>query len=269
MIGLGALSVCLAVVSLGAAVRRDSAIQQRLARLAPAAAATSRWLPVSQRDLGQSGLAGAIGSQSGLVMAKLISALLGLSLGAFAGVATSLGPLPALALAYAGFVGPSLIVERRAAARRGEADRSLGIVIERLEALASAGRPPEAALVAIARRPTGALLLDAALGRAADAYALGAPLFRALIADARSEGLERLATFAADLERARDLGRGSLMVIRDARDTARSDERARSLDAAAQVESKLMLVLVLCYLPALLLLVVIPLFLTLLDGLFG
>jgi len=35
------------------------------------------------------------------------------------------------------------------------------------------------------------------------------------------------------------------------------------------VEGRLMLVLVLCYLPALFLLVVIPLFIGLLDGLFG
>jgi hypothetical protein len=71
------------------------------------------------------------------------------------------------------------------------------------------------------------------------------------------------------LERSRDLGQGSLAVVRDARDTARSRRRTRSLEAAAKVEGKLMLTLVLCYLPALLLLVVIPLFLTLLDGLFG
>ena len=52
------------------------------------------------------------------------------------------------------------------------------------------------------------------------------------------------------------------------RDRLRASERAKSLDAAGRVEGRLMLVLVLCYLPALMLLVVIPLFLGLLDGLF-
>ena len=58
-------------------------------------------------------------------------------------------------------------------------------------------------------------------------------------------------------------------MIRDARDAARAAERTAAIEAAAKVEGKLMLTLVLCYLPALMLLVVIPLFLTLLDGLFG
>jgi len=58
-------------------------------------------------------------------------------------------------------------------------------------------------------------------------------------------------------------------VIRDARDAARAAERAASIEAAAKVEGKLMLTLVLCYFPALMLLVVVPLFLTLLNGLFA
>ena len=86
---------------------------------------------------------------------------------------------------------------------------------------------------------------------------------------AEAEGLPRLAAFAAMLERARDLGRGSLQLIREARDGRRADERARAIEAASGVESRLMLVLVLCYLPALFLLVVIPLFIGLVDGLFG
>ena len=61
----------------------------------------------------------------------------------------------------------------------------------------------------------------------------------------------------------------ALVVLRDHRDRLRASERARSLYAAGRVEGRLMLVLVLCYLPALMLLVVIPLFLTLLDGLFA
>ena len=77
-----------------------------------------------------------------------------------------------------------------------------------------------------------------------------------------------LAAIATDLERARDLGRGALVILRDHRDRLRGSERAKCLDAAGRVEGRLMLVLVVCYLPALMLLVVIPLFLGLLDGLF-
>jgi hypothetical protein len=92
--------------------------------------------------------------------------------------------------------------------------------------------------------------------------------FPALAHEAVGVGLPGLAAIASDLERARDLGRGALVVLRDHRDRLRAAERARSLDAAGRVEGRLMLVLVLCYLPALMLLVVIPLFLGLLDGLF-
>jgi hypothetical protein len=108
-----------------------------------------------------------------------------------------------------------------------------------------------------------------ALRRAADAYALGAPLFSSLSGAVETDGIDELAKVAAALERSRDLGRGSLAVIRGRREAARAAERAESLEAAAKVEGKLMLTLVLCYLPARMLLVVIPLFLTLLDGLFS
>jgi hypothetical protein len=77
----------------------------------------------------------------------------------------------------------------------------------------------------------------------------------------------RLAGIASDLERARDLGHGALVVLRDHRDRLRGSERATSLDAAGRVGGRLMLVMVLCYLPALMLLVVM-LFLGLLDSLF-
>jgi hypothetical protein len=121
----------------------------------------------------------------------------------------------------------------------------------------------ETAFVAIAERGVGAALMDRAIAAAARSYALGAPLFPALAHEAAAARLSALASIANDLERARDLGRGALVVLRDHRDRLRASERARSLDAAGRVEGRLMLVLVLCYLPALMLLVVIPLFLTL------
>jgi hypothetical protein len=142
------------------------------------------------------------------------------------------------------------------------------MLVEWTEALVASGRPVETALVAIAARGLGAALIDQALASAARSYALGAPLFPALAREATIAGLDELATIASGLERARELGRGSLAVLRDERDRLRASERARSLDAAGRVEGRLTLVLVLCYLPALMALVVIPLFLGLLDGLF-
>jgi pilus assembly protein TadC len=168
-----------------------------------------------------------------------------------------------------GWVAPGIAVDRRANGRRRDADRAVGPFLERLEALVASGRPVETAVVALAHVPTSSSLLDDALRAAADAYVLGAPLFRGLHAAGAREGIGALAALASALERSRDLGRGSAAVIREARDASRATERAASLEAASMVEGKLMLTLVLCYLPALMLLVVMPLFLTLLDGLFG
>src|SRR5439155_1374069 len=127
-------------------------------------------------------------------------------------------------------------------------------------ALVAAGRPVETAIVGVATRGVGSPLMDATLASVSRSYALGAPLFGALAREARRVGLDELARLAADLERARDLGQGAATVLADERERTRAAERARSLEAAGNVEGQLMLVLVLCYLPALMLLVVIPLF---------
>ena len=262
--GAAAAGISLGALLLG--LRRASAVEQHLSRIAPVARRAIRWRGVAERDLVQSetGL-----DEPGLALAKLLSGSLGLAAGLAVAAALSSSPLLALLPAYAGSVAPSVLVERRAAARRVAAERASTIVVERLEALVAAGRPAESALAAIAVRPTGSRLLDRVLHSVSERYLLGAPLFRALGAAADAEGLAGVVALAAMLERARDLGRGSLTLIREARDERRAAERDRAIAAAAQVEGRLMLVLVLCYLPALFLLVVIPLFIGLLDGLFG
>ncbi len=269
MIQIGALCAAVAICAAVVGLRREPEIERRLAVLLsgrPATRARPRWRPVVDRDLAQSGLPC---TQTEIVAAKIIGLLAGGAAGGLAGNFVGVGGIAAIACAYGGFVLPSLVVDRRAAACRRAADRPMVTMFERLETLAAAGRPVETALSALARTVSGSALLDLTMRAAADAYSLGAPLFKSLGVRAQAQGLDQLAALAADLERSRDLGQGSLSVIRDARDAARARRRARSLEAAAKVEGKLMLTLVLCYLPALLLLVVVPLFLTLLDGLFG
>ena len=266
MITSGALLAGLSVVAAIVAVRRSSRVERRLALLVPALGENARWRPVSDRDLDQSAVRR---TQTEIATAKVIGLLMGAVIGGIVGNLLGVGAVVALACAYGGFVLPSLVVEHRAEARRRAADRPITMLLERLEALTRAGRPAETALAAISRVATGSTLLDSTLRGSADAYALGAPLFRSLAVRAEGQGLSELAAFAVELERSRDLGQGSVEVIRAARDAARARRRTGSLEIAAKVEGKLMLTLVLCYLPALLLLVVIPLFLTLLDGLFG
>lgn len=216
-------------------------------------------------SLAQSGLGW---TDEELVRAKVVAALFGAALAAIIGLFAPTGPLVVVAAGYVGFILPTLHVDRAAARRRSGAAHALVTLVEWAEALVASGRPAESAFLGIAGNSTGAGLIDGALAAAARSYALGAPLFPALAHEAAAAELPALAAIANDLERSRDLGRGALVVLRDHRDRLRASERAASLDAAGRIEGRLMLVLVLCYLPALMLLVVIPLFLGLLDGLF-
>jgi len=262
----GAVLAATGVTAAILASRSRSAVGKRLARLAPRPQ-TPRLVrsALVTADLAQSGLGW---SEGDLVRAKVVAALAGVSLAAVAGLIVPIGPLIVAVAGYAGFILPTVRVDRAAARRRAAAERALVTLVEWGEALVASGRPIETAFLAIAERGVDQGLIDSAIAASARSYALGAPLFPALAREAAAVGLPALALIASDLERARDLGRGALVVLRDHRDRLRASERARSLDVAGRVEGRLVLVLVLCYLPALMLLVVIPLFLGLLDGLF-
>ncbi len=267
MILIGPALAAIAVASLALSLRRVSAVGRRLQLLAPIEGRSRvAWHTVDELDLRHAGLG--LGPDGLLALRGAC----GLGCGIAASVASlvlPIGPLIVVAAAYAGALAPAVFVEHRARARRARAENATVALVERLEALVAAGRPPETALALLLRRPTGSLLLDGVLARAAEAHLLGAPIFRTLAAHAREDALSTCALVADDLERARDLGTGSLAVVRERRRSLRAAERARLLESASQVEGKLMLVLVLCYLPALVLLVVIPLFIGLLEGLFA
>ncbi len=204
-----------------------------------------------------------------LVSAKIAAALAGALVGCLASASWSLGLVPVIVPAYAGFVVPSLVSDRRARRRRRDAEHAVVTLVEWLHALVASGRPLETALASVATRLRGSTLLDAALAQTLRDYTLGVPMHLALARHGGAFGVGGLVDLAARMERARDLGRGTLPLLGDLRDELRALERSRGLAAASQVEGKLTLVLTLCYLPALALLVIIPLFLTLLAGLFG
>lgn len=176
-----------------------------------------------------------------------------------------LGPSPAVALAaYAAFVAPSVWIERRAASRIAERrDAVLGFV-DRVAAQTRAGATVEQAVAATADA-AGALapLLRESVTRAA----LGVPLFDACAAFAERDRVDELRDLCRDLSRARRGGRPLLPALGERREVLRLARRAARLEAASRVDGALSLVLVLAYMPALLLLVVIPLFLGLLAAL--
>jgi hypothetical protein len=204
-----------------------------------------------------------------LAALKIALGLLGALLAALVALIVPIGALVIVTAAYGGFILPSIVVERRAALYRRAAESAITSLVEWTHALVLSGRPVDSAVFVLARRGTGSSLVDGVLARVADLYTLGAPLQVSLIRESREAVLPSLTRFAERLDRSRELGQGSINVLEDLREELRSAARERLLQSASEVEGKMTLILTLCYLPALVLLVVIPLFVTLLAGLFG
>jgi hypothetical protein len=249
----GAIAFGVAVSCGALALRGASRVEARLARLTVVRG--SRQLLHSLRDETISiRIAGAF---IATIAAAAISAQL------------SLGVLPVPIAAYAGSIVPAIIDDRRDAHRRRAAERGVVTLVEWLHALVATGRPLETAIDTMAQRGAGDRLLDETLSRVRRDYLLGVPMHRALESNGRAARINGLVNIASRVERAREMGRGALPILQDLRDELRAAERAHSLQAASHVDGQLTLVLTLCYLPALALLVIVPLFLTLLAGLFG
>ena len=266
--GAAAAAACVVLLILAAAPR--SRVSARLDALRPRTARALAGLRgvrlIASATLHASGFSITVEQ---LLAAKLALALVGALLAAVIALVLPIGALVVFLAAYGGFILPSIVVERRAAVRRGDAEKAIGAFVEWTHALVMSGRPVDSAVIALARRGTGAPLVDGVLTRVADLYTLGAPLHISLIRESKAIALESLTRLAERLERSRDLGQGSITVLENTRDELRSAARERLLATASQVEGKMTLILTLCYLPALALLVVIPLFVTLLAGLFG
>jgi len=249
---LGSVSAAVAIAFAMCAARRTSTVERRLRAVLPSPAKGGSRVKGDQLALARIAF-GSAGAIAGIAMAMVLG----------------VGILPVPALAYAGAVVPSIVADRRRARDLRDIDRAVITLVEWLYALVASGRPIEAAIVSIAQRGTGSGRLDALLEHVTRDYTLGVPLADAMARAARDANARALADFAARLERSRDLGRGALPMLQDLRDELRAAERARALQAASHVEGKLTFVLTLCYLPALAALVIIPLFVTLLAGLFG
>ena len=263
---LGAFVACLVAITIGPGTRHSIA-RVRRARGANASGPLAAlralpllrgWHPVDADLLRLAGLERVAPADVGI--AKLGAA-------AFAAVAAaSLGVMPiAIApLAFVAFVAPSEWLRRRAGTRRDEREAAVLPLVERLLALASAGFTLEQALARVA---DAASPLRPTLRAARAIAALGVSPFDALADRASHDGIASLAELARELARARRAGRSPLPALVDRRESVRLARRAARLEAAAGVDGALSLVLVAAYLPALLCLVVVPLFLGLLRSL--
>ncbi len=242
-------------------------LRVRLARGAAASGTRERlrelpllraWRPVDSETLRLAGLSGM--TVTDLALTKVAAALAGAALALALGV-----PPPVLGLlAFAMFVAPSEWVRRRAAARSAARRDALLPFVERVLALTSSGMTLEHALRRVAETESP---LRSVLAEVSARAELGMSPLDALMELATRERFAELRDIARDLLRARHGGRPLLPVLVERREVLRLGRRARRLEAASRVDGALSLVLVLAYLPALLLLVVVPLFLGLLRAL--
>jgi pilus assembly protein TadC len=236
-------------------VARDD-LRARLARLP----IVRDWRPVDERMLRLAGM-------NDVGVADI--ALLKIGAASLAALVVAGVRLPAVCIApaaFAAFVAPSEWIARRARDREAEREAALLPLLERVQALGAAGMPIEHALAEAARTESA---LAAIVREAVARSRLGVPAFDALAEIAARERMPALEDVALELARARRAGRPLLPLLAERREVARLAWRARRLDAASRVDAALSLVLVAAYLPALMLLVVIPLFLGLLRSLEG
>ena len=126
MIVAGAVLAATGVTAAILASRSRSVIGERLARLAPRRK-TSRLVrsALVTADLAQSGLGW---SEGDLVRAKIVAALAGAAFAAAAGLIVPIGPLIVAVAGYAGFILPTVRVDRAGQSQAGSCrDVALGV----------------------------------------------------------------------------------------------------------------------------------------------
>jgi tight adherence protein C len=189
-------------------------------------------------------------------MTALVAVAAGLLLGALVAAA---GPGLVLAVPLAAGVWPltARVARRRAAARRlairGDAAPA---VLDLLGAALLAGLNPHKAVLRVAERAPEALQDD--LGLAAAVLGLGGTPAAALHAAADRSGLDELRAAASALEAAERWGAPPAEALAARAEALRSRARLHAEAQAGRAAVRLAFPLVLCFLPAFVLLTVVP-----------
>jgi Flp pilus assembly protein TadB len=225
---------------------------------------------VSERDIVRAGLDPATLTPAEVYAAKLVLGLaillVGLALTPLFGLALIL----ALPLAFVGYVFPTEYLGSLGRRRKAQLMRELPDFLALVRPLAER-RGLEQAISAVADQlhaaSEGTNLLARQVRSAVAAYGAGTEFYTALADVAAAADIEELDELAGAVGQARRIGKGVGGVLAEHERSLREAERNRLLGAASTVQPKLAAILAGVYLPAFVLLVVLPLFLSTLGRL--
>jgi tight adherence protein C len=199
-----------------------------------------------------------LAARAGVAAGVLLGALLATSVpGLLPRAAAVSGLLPVVLVAAAAWPAMGWAAGRRAAARRLAIRRDAApAVLDLLGAALLAGLNPHKAVLRVAERAPDVLHQD--LGMAAAVLRLGGTPAAALRAAADRSGLDELRAAAAALEAAERWGAPPAEALAARAEALRSRARLRAEAEAGRAAVRLAFPLVLCFLPAFVLLTVVP-----------
>ena len=235
-----------------------SPVAVRLAARAPAFASQ-----VSERDIIRAGFDPQVLTPAEVYAAKVVLAVAILAVGFALTPLFSAALLVALPIAFVGYVFPTEYLASRAKARQAQIARELPDFLALVRPLAAKhGLEHAVADVADAlhEASAGANLLARQIRGAVAAYGTGTDLYAALRDVAAASDIEALDELAAALAQSRKLGKGVGETLGEHERSLRDAERNRLIGAASTVQPKLAAILAGIYLPAFVLLIVVPLF---------
>ena len=171
-----------------------------------------------------------------------------------------------------GFAAPSLVIDARKTARRKQILAEVPDVIAELRGLIGTGMGVERALHVLVEDDASEVASTALVRevrRTIAAYGLGVPLTVALQEAADRLGSPEFEAFVLALKQSRRLG-SELDAVLDQHEVGLRAQRQNTIDAeVASQEAKAQLVIAVCFLPAFMLLIFVPMLVSIAEGLFG
>jgi tight adherence protein C len=223
----------------------------------------ARWTGMSLDDLRRAGIDTDRFGLEEVLAVKLLGGIGGAALALTMALAAPAAMVLLPALAFGGFLAPSVWMTRRRLARARRMLRELPDLVGLLKAFVSAGIPLEQALHLISAQQVQGSdpgMLAAEVRRALSDYGLGLSIEQALEEMGKRTGLDELQLLAGALAQGKRQGAGMERILRDQETVVRLAQRNRAATEASRVSTRLVGVLVLVYLPEFMVLIMIPLF---------